>query len=1010
MAQFEQWFSQDLTEKIEIRHCESVMFSGDDKGVVVGVHLFNGGAAYSGGGTVSGKVIRSDGAEVALTGTISGNDVSVELLESCLAVPGPIGVYIRLTTNSQKATVLSAVYTVQATSTGTIVDPGTIIPSVNDLIDDIEQAVSSIPADYTALLAAVAPTFSTTAQYHAGYYVWYNGELYQYKTNHDAGSWDAAQAVKVPLSKAVGEMQDEARIYQYLTNNGQYTVTSADMENGAWSYSSKVSNTKRVRNANLIPVRAGMQIAYSTPTLRLGFWVLASKTASGSFSQEIGFQAAGSSGVINITADGYLIILADSTNNITVADYDCRVTICSLNSKLNSFDLINGTLTQASSSMNGVTFAWNAGKCTVSTAAGSASTAIAVNVMQNRALLPVNVPAGETLYVKYTASISGKVYFRIIFYDSENTIVKTYKCYEDKEITVPDNATQWNLALGVESGVTINPAVVVSDCKILNAKTNKYISEHLFEKYVPNESTFSVWDMPKLSYWKGYKTYFQNSVDIADKLTDYTTYEIISLDGFVYIADGVHNQLFCGLRRASDFRQFWANFSTNPDNVMMTRGVLADGTDFNDVKQIGCYSVNSAFSYVNSPFDAGSGGTVHVFPGTANTILQLAITTIGVARVRTAVLGSFAGRQWQSISGGGTTNNYTFNEYQNTYTVTATPTITTDTNAYLAPSGDTSDRTADIVTMLNSYGVCRLGKGDYYVSNLQMPENTGIIGCGRASRIILSGTSDGFAIKMGSMCVVSNVAIYGATSSITPAETIGGRHGILWQGTATQNSVAPTESMISDVVIRNFSGGGITCYDTGVGTHNGLLVTNADIVLCGAGINIAYYSEFNKFTNVRAYNCYYGCIDNGGNNNFANCDFSSNTIGLLIDNSTDQSPNNTHGSLVGCTFNHSGGNTGTAIRILGGNAGEVFTASQIFYGKIEIENSVGIRFIGANFGRQTDISVSGSTTVIFSDCTFRELGNTYFTGNNNVNVKFQNCYYRNGTQYPENGEIRPAGT
>ena len=265
MAQFEQWFDQDFTEKIEIRHCESVMFTGDDKGAVVGVHLFNGGAEYAGGGTVSGKVIRSDGAEVALTGTISGNAASVELLESCLAVPGPIGVYIRLTADSQKTTVLSAIYTVQATSTGTIVDPGTIIQGVNDLIDDIEQAVSSIPADYTALLAAVAPTFSPTAQYHAGYYVWYNGELYQYKVNHDAGSWDATQAVKVPLSKAVGEMQDEARIYQYLTNNGQYTVTAADMENGAWSFSSKVPNTKRIRNANLIPVLVFGMLAVPEP-------------------------------------------------------------------------------------------------------------------------------------------------------------------------------------------------------------------------------------------------------------------------------------------------------------------------------------------------------------------------------------------------------------------------------------------------------------------------------------------------------------------------------------------------------------------------------------------------------------------------------------------------------------------------------------------------------------------------------------------------------------------------
>lgn len=211
MAQFEQWFDQDFTEKIEIRHCESVMFTGDDKGAVVGVHLFNGGAAYSGGGTVSGKVIRSDGAEVALTGTISGNAVSVVLLESCLAVPGPIGVYVRLTANSQKATVLSAIYTVQATSTGTIVDPGTIISSVNDLIDDIQEAVASIPSDYSALLAAVAPTFSDTTAYNAGSYVWYSGVLYRFTTAHPAGTWNGLDVDKVIIGEVLGDTTEKTQ-------------------------------------------------------------------------------------------------------------------------------------------------------------------------------------------------------------------------------------------------------------------------------------------------------------------------------------------------------------------------------------------------------------------------------------------------------------------------------------------------------------------------------------------------------------------------------------------------------------------------------------------------------------------------------------------------------------------------------------------------------------------------------------------------------------------------------
>ena len=86
MAQFKQWFTQDFTEKIEIQHCESVMFTGDDKGAVVGVWLFDDGVAYSSGGTVSGAVKRSDGGLVALTGTLSGNAASVVIPASALLV------------------------------------------------------------------------------------------------------------------------------------------------------------------------------------------------------------------------------------------------------------------------------------------------------------------------------------------------------------------------------------------------------------------------------------------------------------------------------------------------------------------------------------------------------------------------------------------------------------------------------------------------------------------------------------------------------------------------------------------------------------------------------------------------------------------------------------------------------------------------------------------------------------------------------------------------------------
>lgn len=366
---------------------------------------------------------------------------------------------------------------------------------------------------------------------------------------------------------------------------------------------------------------------------------------------------------------------------------------------------------------------------------------------------------------------------------------------------------------------------------------------------------------------------------------------------------------------------------------------------------------------------------------------------------------NYNGTAWSdwAESGGGTTNSYTFNEYSNSYTIeSVTPTITTDTNAYLAPSGDTSDRTAEIVAMLTNQGVCRLGKGDYYVSNLQMPVGTTIKGTGNKTRIILSGSSAGFAIKMSSYCTVSDCLIMGKTSSITlsdildPESTVPLRHGILWQGTYTQDQTTanqPINGMVSNVRFLYFTGGAITCYDTGYGTFNALEVSNVFCMNCNVGLNVSYWSEFHKFTNVRAASCYYGCINNGGNNVLTNCDFSTCKVGLLMDNSSGQSPNNSHGSCVACVFNHTDSNTGIGIKVLNCDNGFIFDGCQIFYSQTYIEDSDGVVFANCNYGdTNCDITINGGGAVLFIGNMHKEAPAKTIT--NNSNVHFVNCYVK----------------
>lgn len=326
-------------------------------------------------------------------------------------------------------------------------------------------------------------------------------------------------------------------------------------------------------------------------------------------------------------------------------------------------------------------------------------------------------------------------------------------------------------------------------------------------------------------------------------------------------------------------------------------------------------------------------------------------------------------------------------------------TVWTDFNTLpqntLSTTGGTQDRTSEILAILTRSGYCELGPGVFYVNGLDMPDRSIIKGSGNETRLILSGTSDGYAIKMGKLCTLKDFQLMGATSEPI-INSIGGRNGILWKGNYTQeqsSANSPQRGVIDNVFIRYFTGGAITCDDTGIATYCNIMASNCFIDACGVGLYIKYYSEYHKFTNIRTSNCLYGCINNGGNNMFLNCDFSTCKTGLLMDNSLNQSPNNSHGSMVGCVFNHINNNTGNAIEILNCDNGFVFDGCQIFFGKIEIDGSEGITVSNCNFGTtNTDITIDGGGAILFVNNMHGTAPTITVT--NNANVHFANCYVR----------------
>jgi hypothetical protein len=229
-AQDKVTFKQDLTEPVKIRHYEGVVFTGDDCGNLIKVALFDGGTPYSGGGTVSATAILADGTTSPLTqGSITGNMVSVPLEAGALAVSGLMGLYVKISGDGIICTVLNAIFTVQATDTGMV--PAAMVTTVNELVQEIKDAQDSFPADLTNLLAAVAPTFSTSTAYSAGAYVWQGGKLYRFTAAHPAGTWTGTDAAAVALGNDVSDLKSVVNYYNDLIYYGKPAKNAVVFDN-----------------------------------------------------------------------------------------------------------------------------------------------------------------------------------------------------------------------------------------------------------------------------------------------------------------------------------------------------------------------------------------------------------------------------------------------------------------------------------------------------------------------------------------------------------------------------------------------------------------------------------------------------------------------------------------------------------------------------------------------------------------------------------------------------------
>lgn len=133
-------FTVDINAGLIERPQREILMRGDKNANQIVITVMEGKApANMTGATASGMFIRQSGLNVPITGTVSGNVITMTLNDHCYVESGRYEAFVRLKSANTMRTILLISGNVHKDGDGAVVDVEEVIPSIDDLLAQLEE-------------------------------------------------------------------------------------------------------------------------------------------------------------------------------------------------------------------------------------------------------------------------------------------------------------------------------------------------------------------------------------------------------------------------------------------------------------------------------------------------------------------------------------------------------------------------------------------------------------------------------------------------------------------------------------------------------------------------------------------------------------------------------------------------------------------------------------------------------------------------------------------------------